>query len=249
MPAPIIIAAAAGQAISIFKKHPWIIPTIIASAILPLFIIITVIGGTMSGLQTVQVFNFGGNCITEDDGNFFESEDNFNSATADCGDISNQSFAADGEWVYPVDQQYAYVTSPYGNRILNGKLNFHDAVDLGAPYGAPVYAATNGKVVSVVKGNGGTGFCGEGAFPTGAGVTLAHANDVKTLYWHIIPASNLKVGDEVKSGQIIGYVANKGYVCGAHLHFSVHVGPLPNYPSPYNQNPVRWFETAGKPLR
>lgn len=53
-------------------------------------------------------------------------------------------------------------------------------------------------------------------------VKIKHENGYYTLYAHLKYNSiNVKVGDRVSQGQVIGYMGNTGYSKGAHLHFEV----------------------------
>jgi len=52
-------------------------------------------------------------------------------------------------WLKPVKS--GVITSLFGYRKLNGSTNYHSGIDIGVSEGTPVYSATNGKVVSIVK--------------------------------------------------------------------------------------------------
>ena len=103
------------------------------------------------------------------------------------------------------------VSSAFGPRIdpLNGEKGFHHGVDIAAPAGSPIKAATGGKV-------------------TFSGLTLGYGNLVEvdhgdglvTRYAH--NAVNLvAMGDEVSAGQPIALVGRTGRATDAHLHFEV----------------------------
>ena len=87
----------------------------------------------------------------------------------------------------------------------------HNGVDLVAPPGAPVHAASDGKVV--------------GAAPTagyGNWIRIEHAHNVATVYGHLSEfAPGISAGVEVHQGQVIGFVGNTGRSTGPHLHFEV----------------------------
>lgn len=96
----------------------------------------------------------------------------------------------------------------------NGK--GHNGVDFAASIGAPVRTALSG----IVKGTGDTDTVCNGA-SYGKWVMIEHGNGLSTLYAHL---SLIKVspGEEVSTGQIIGYAGNTGYSTGPHLHFTVY---------------------------
>jgi murein DD-endopeptidase MepM/ murein hydrolase activator NlpD len=100
------------------------------------------------------------------------------------------------------------VTSEYGIRALGG-LEFHPGIDYKAPLGAPIYAVDDGKVV--VAKNDAEGY--------GLYVVIEHSNYC-TLYAHM-KALEVKVGQSIKAGQIIGHIGLTGMTTGAHLHFEI----------------------------
>lgn len=87
-----------------------------------------------------------------------------------------------------------------------------NAVDLAAKAGAPVVATASGKIIlSKIGGyNGGYGTM----------VVIAHKNNVQTLYAHL-SSTQVKTGDSVEQGQVIGAVGNSGRSTGPHLHIEV----------------------------
>ncbi|MDQ7038407.1 MAG: peptidoglycan DD-metalloendopeptidase family protein [Aquificota bacterium] len=103
------------------------------------------------------------------------------------------------------------VTSHYGYRTdpFSGKYEFHEGVDIKAPWGTPVRATAEGKVI----------FAG---WKPGYGKTviIRHAFGYTTLYGHL---SRIKVkrGRWVRSGDIIGYVGSSGRSTGPHVHYEV----------------------------
>jgi murein DD-endopeptidase MepM/ murein hydrolase activator NlpD len=101
---------------------------------------------------------------------------------------------------------HGVLTSGYGWR--NGK--FHYAIDIAAPYGTPFYAAAAGRVTHA-------GYLGA----YGIMVELDHGNGFLTRYAH---ASSVAVsnGQQVASGQVIGYIGLTGNTTGPHLHFELH---------------------------
>ncbi|PIQ68159.1 MAG: hypothetical protein COV91_05535 [Candidatus Taylorbacteria bacterium CG11_big_fil_rev_8_21_14_0_20_46_11] len=96
----------------------------------------------------------------------------------------------------------------------NGK--GHNGVDFAASIGTPVRAALSG----VIKGTGDTDTVCRGA-SYGKWIMIEHGNGLSTLYAHL---SLIKVteGQEISTGQIIGYAGNTGYSTGPHLHFTVY---------------------------
>lgn len=104
--------------------------------------------------------------------------------------------------------------------ILN-TIRAHRGVDYAAPSGTPVRATANGKIKSVGR-NGGYGKT----------IEMQHGEVYSTLYAHLSRyARNIKQGDYVTQGKIIGYVGRSGLATGPHLHYEfrvhgVHRNPL-----------------------
>ena len=103
------------------------------------------------------------------------------------------------------------ITSSFGLRMhsLLGFARMHKGLDIGAPYGAPIHAMTDG----IVTFAGRTG--GYGNF-----VKLVHGGGIASGYGHM---SRIAVasGTRVRQGQVIGYIGSTGMSTGPHLHWEV----------------------------
>ncbi|MFN3599222.1 MAG: M23 family metallopeptidase [Aquificaceae bacterium] len=101
------------------------------------------------------------------------------------------------------------ITSDYGWRFMGRRREFHTGIDISAPYGTPVVASAEGRVIYVgwIRSYGKT-------------VILYHGYGFATLYSHL---SDIKVSysDRVVKGQIIGDVGTTGRAFGPHLHYEV----------------------------
>jgi murein DD-endopeptidase MepM/ murein hydrolase activator NlpD len=137
---------------------------------------------------------------------------------------------------YPLDRQYE-ITSPYGWRIhpITANRTLHAGIDLGAPYGTPVLAARNGRVVRSGDWGG-----------YGKTVMLEHSNPAqRTLYAHL-SSITVEVGMWVEEGTVIGYVGSTGFSTGPHLHFEVQ---LPDDRDWVAIDPEGSFRGSGSPLQ
>ena len=117
-----------------------------------------------------------------------------------------------GEFMWPLPESYQKVTSGWGWRIhpVTGKQQFHNGIDIPAPYGTEIYAVNAGTVVEVSY-NAADGYY----------VTVSHGGGLASFYSHL-SRSRVKVGDKVKRGQVIANVGTSGYVTGAHLNLNVY---------------------------
>lgn len=108
---------------------------------------------------------------------------------------------------YPLSR--LHVRSGYGWRRhpVTGKRAMHRGVDLRARSGAKVHAVAAGKVIVSTYNE----FAGNK-------IAIRHKDKSTSFYYHLSKRS-VKVGDWVKTHQIIGKVGATGRVTGAHLHF------------------------------
>ncbi len=97
-------------------------------------------------------------------------------------------------------------------RVLNGQASSpHTGVDFPSPTGTPVHAAQRGRVILA-----------ELLYFSGNTVVVDHGWGVYTLYGHL-SETNVKVGDNVATGAVIGKVGATGRVTGPHLHWGLTV--------------------------
>ena len=112
--------------------------------------------------------------------------------------------------------------SGYGWRIhpIYKIRKFHEGMDFSSPPGTNIYATADG-IVAVMERNPDRGF--------GNMVTLDHGFGYRTLYAHM-EGFNVKLGQKVKRGDIIGYVGSTGLSTAPHLHYEVHKNGRPVNP-------------------
>lgn len=125
-----------------------------------------------------------------------------------------------GVLLWPLDS--ITVTQYFGNtefatanpQVYNGK--GHTGVDFRASIGTPVKAALSGTVIGASNTD-----AIYGCYSYGKWVMVKHTNGLSTLYAHL-SLQTVSVGQQVTTGQIIGYSGNTGYTTGPHLHFGVY---------------------------
>lgn len=88
--------------------------------------------------------------------------------------------------------------------------HFHTGIDFTAPRGTEIYATGDAKVVDVIMKKRGYGYH----------VILDHGYGYKTLYAHM-SKFNVKRGESVKRGDVIGFVGSTGTSTAPHLHYEV----------------------------
>jgi murein DD-endopeptidase MepM/ murein hydrolase activator NlpD len=121
----------------------------------------------------------------------------------------------------PIEQMS--LSSSYGMRVhpITGKLARHNGVDIPAPYGTPIYATADG-IVGRAQRLGGYGNY----------VEIEHGNAIETRYGHM-SSFVVRPGQQVKKGDVIGYVGSTGRSTGNHLHYEVRIDGEPVNPMPF----------------
>ncbi len=114
------------------------------------------------------------------------------------------------------------ISSPFGGqRVFNGQPRSpHSGIDIAAKQGTPIKAIEDGKVMLAY----------DEMFFSGKIIVIDHGFYVNSTYAHLSKI-NVKKGDTVKKGDIIGEVGSTGRSTGPHLHitiniFGVNVDPL-----------------------
>lgn len=112
------------------------------------------------------------------------------------------------------------MTSPFGLRLRGWSPDLHHGVDIAAPEGTAVRAMKSGRV-EVAGTRGGYGQT----------VVISHGGSMWTLYAHL-SRIDVRPGDRVSGGQVIGAVGRTGNATGPHLHFEVVRWGRPEDPVP-----------------
>ena len=122
-------------------------------------------------------------------------------------------------FIWPVKGR---ISGQFGNRrVYNGQPGAaHSGADIAAPTGTPIRAPADGVI----------SFANKDLYLTGGTVVLDHGFGVSTNYLHM-SRIDVKPGDRVRQGQVIGAVGATGRATGPHLHWG-----------------MSWFETRVDPL-
>ncbi len=133
----------------------------------------------------------------------------------------NQTYTGGMIWPLP---GYTKLSSGYINRTnpISGRREFHTGLDIPAPRGTTIVAASAGVVIISGTNLGGFGYS----------VVIDHGGGISTQYSHCSKLL-VKVGDSVSQGDKIALVGSTGYSTGNHLHFEVHVNGAHTNPTAY----------------
>ncbi len=117
-----------------------------------------------------------------------------------------------GGWIWPAQ---GIISGVYGSqRILNGQPRRpHFGVDIAAPTGTPVRAPAPG-VVTMAHPD---------MFFSGGTLILDHGHNLSSSFLHLHKIL-VKVGEQVKQGDIIAEIGSTGRVTGAHLDWRMNLG-------------------------
>jgi murein DD-endopeptidase MepM/ murein hydrolase activator NlpD len=108
---------------------------------------------------------------------------------------------------------HGWLTGTFGGRSdpFSGEPAFHQGLDISTDKGQPVFATADGSVESAT-------YTGD----YGNLVVLRHGFGLSTRYGHM-SGFNVKPGETVKRGAVIGFVGSTGRATGSHLHYEILV--------------------------
>jgi murein DD-endopeptidase MepM/ murein hydrolase activator NlpD len=128
---------------------------------------------------------------------------------------------------WPTD--YKYISTYFGGSTPFQPGGGHGGLDLANASGTPIYAASDGTVTAekrmMINGS---------YYAYGQYIVIGHNARWSTLYGHL-QSFAVSEGQEVKRGQVIGYMGSTGWSTGPHLHFEIwdyssRVNPLSYLP-------------------
>lgn len=122
---------------------------------------------------------------------------------------------------YPRLSSFTSFFGARGNPFDFGGREFHPGIDFAGHRGDPVKCTASGRVVFAGKA-GGYGNC----------IKIRHANNIETWYGHLSKI-NVKEGQRVTVGDLIGKVGSTGRSTGPHLHYEIRKDGHPVNPKQY----------------
>lgn len=128
--------------------------------------------------------------------------------------VSLNSYKINQTMINPVIS--AKTTSKFGVRThpITNKISFHAGIDLAAPINTPIYSAFDGKVIVADYDQW-----------NGNYIKIQHDNDIMTVYCHC-EKINVRKGQVIKAGEVIGFVGSTGSSTGPHLHFELRINNI-----------------------
>lgn len=124
----------------------------------------------------------------------------------DVGSTTSWGWPTDSGW--RLSSGYVWRTNP-----VTGKRELHGGLDIsGTGYGSRIYATNNGRVKEA-------GY----HYSYGNHVIIDHNNGYLTLYAHM-SRINVKEGQVVARGDVVGYVGMTGTATGPHVHYEIWKG-------------------------
>ena len=136
-----------------------------------------------------------------------------------------------------------YLSSGFGVRVSpfsrsneagDGLLGYHTGIDISNALDTPIQATADGEVIEA-------GWMDR----YGWGVRVRHSDEQETLYGHMNHL-NVKSGQKVTRGEILGTMGRSGNATGVHLHYEVRRNGKPVNPQPYLRLQRQWLSALGR---
>ena len=124
--------------------------------------------------------------------------------------------------IRPVQGGYLNSTFGYRNDPIDNVRRFHHGQDITVKSGTPIIAPADGVVRRAYYAGG-----------FGNHIKIDHGSGYTTLFAHLSKI-NVKHGQKIKRGEVIGYTGNTGRSTAPHLHYEIHYNGEP-------QNPLDYF--------
>ena len=175
------------------------------------------VGGDLSSLVSLEDVEFGN---LRDLSDLISLRTYLDNAVEPLGEIhqvleAQRELLVDIPTLWPLKGVHGIVTNRFGPAIppFTGGWYLHNGVDIAGGYGVPIVATANGKVQRIDNDPMGLGWY----------IVLRHNYGFHTRYGHF-DRIIVQKGQEVRRGQIIGYMGSSGLSTGPHLHYEVWIG-------------------------
>jgi murein DD-endopeptidase MepM/ murein hydrolase activator NlpD len=175
------------------------------------------VGGDLSSLVSLEDVEFGN---LRDLSDLISLRTYLENAVEPLGEIhqvleAQRELLVDIPTLWPLKGVHGNITNRFGpaKHPFTGGWYLHKGIDIAWGYGVPIVATANGKIQKIDNDPMGLGWY----------VVLRHNYGFHTRYGHL-DRIIAKKGQEVRRGQIIGYMGNSGLSTGPHLHYEVWIG-------------------------
>jgi murein DD-endopeptidase MepM/ murein hydrolase activator NlpD len=108
----------------------------------------------------------------------------------------------------PLESNDIIITSEYGNRLLNGRWQFHHGIDFLTLFNLNVYSSSSGIVKDIF-------------YNSIYGLTIQIESDKYVITYSHLEMVKVKKGQVVSKSDLIGIVGETGETTGLHLHYAI----------------------------
>jgi murein DD-endopeptidase MepM/ murein hydrolase activator NlpD len=175
------------------------------------------VGGDLSSLVSLEDVEFGN---LRDLSDLISLRTYLDNAVEPLGEIhqvleAQRELLVDIPTLWPLKGVHGNVTNRFGpaKHPFTGGWYLHKGIDIAWGYGVPIVATANGKVQKIDNDPMGLGWY----------IVLRHNYGFHTRFGHL-DRIIVQKGQEVRRGQIIGYMGSSGLSTGPHLHYEVGIG-------------------------
>ncbi|MBQ4629805.1 MAG: M23 family metallopeptidase [Clostridia bacterium] len=123
----------------------------------------------------------------------------------------------------PIRPHDGIITSSFGERVhpVSGNISMHNGIDIAAVEGDEVRATESGIIEKAEYNQYSGNF-----------IVIRHSDTITSSYAHMSKL-NVKEGDEVEKGDIIGYAGSTGTATGPHVHMEIRIDKIAVNPEEY----------------
>ncbi len=130
-------------------------------------------------------------------------------------------------------------------KITQGYIEGHQAIDCVAPFGTPMVATEDSVVERIVTPNRLLDERDMEHIRRGYGIVLKGKSGLYTLFWHCMSIFPVSEGESVSQGKIVAYMGNSGFVYSMGRYVPIKIRNIP----PYNGTHLHWEAYRDFPVK